>query len=176
MTTNSTFASKILFATLLLAFQLSTAKSLDITPSIQWKNAIATATIKNIQEEISTDKVVPTQDRCNSTELLSSVIYTSFVGHLSDKTVFLDWKTALETNSAYYEVERSFDAANFKTAGLVLDGFAGEQGSKSYKFKDNSNELRGKTQAHYRLKLIENDGTVIYSAVVTLSVNTSTAE
>jgi len=108
--------------------------------------------------------------------IILPVTYTSFTGRLADKTVFLDWKTASEINSSHFEVERSFDGTTFKTVGLVLDGFAADNGARFYKFKDNSAELEGKNYAYYRLKQIDKDGKYNYSTVVALGLKSSASD
>ena len=108
--------------------------------------------------------------------IILPVTYTSFTGKLVDKTVLLDWKTENEINSAYYEVERSFNSSTFKTAGVVLDGFAGANGSTSYMFKDKSTELQGKTYVYYRLKQIDKDGKYNYSTVVAINLKSAASD
>ncbi len=108
--------------------------------------------------------------------IMLPVTYTSFTGRLADKTVFLDWKTATEINSSYFEVERSFDGTTYKTVGLVLDGFAADNGARFYKFKDNSAELQGKSYAYYRLKQMDKDGKHNYSTVVALGLRSSASD
>ncbi len=108
--------------------------------------------------------------------IMLPVTYTSFTGKLDDKTVYLDWKTASEINSSYFEVERSFDGTSFKTVGLVLDGFASDNGARFYKFKDNSAVLQGKSYAYYRLKQVDKDGKFNYSTVVALGLKSSASD
>jgi len=108
--------------------------------------------------------------------IILPVTYTSFTGKLADKTVFLDWKTENEINSAYFEVERSFNSTTFKTVGLVLDGFAAGNGKTFYKFKDNSTELQSNKYAYYRLKQVDKDGKYNYSTVVAIALNSSSSD
>lgn len=108
--------------------------------------------------------------------IMLPVTYTSFTGRLDDKTVYLDWKTASEINSSYFEVERSFDGTSFKTVGLVLDGFASDNGARFYKFKDNSAVLQDKSYAYYRLKQVDKDGKFNYSTVVALGLKSSASD
>ncbi len=141
--------------------------------------------IKEVRIGSITDATFVVQDRysCGYFQQISMpaviilpVTYTSFTGKLDDKTVFLDWKTASEINSSYFEVERSFDASTFKTVGLVLDGFAADNGATFYKFKDNSAELQGKNYAYYRLKQVDKDGKYNYSTVVALGLKSSASD
>lgn len=81
----------------------------------------------------------------------------------SNNKVNIDWLSKDGGTSSFYEVERTFNACDYKTVGLVLDGFETADAQKTYKFRDNSNELAGHNIAYYRLKLVNNDGTVTYS-------------
>lgn len=94
------------------------------------------------------------------------VKYLSFDAVVNDKSVLLKWITAQELNNSHFEVERSFNNNDFKTLGLVLDGFTNNGSGKSYQYKDNSAELNGKTIAYYRLKQIDIDGKATYSKVL----------
>ncbi len=93
--------------------------------------------------------------------------YLSFDGVVSDNKVTLSWLTTQEVNTSHFEVERSFDMNHFSTIGLVLDGFASGN-NKSYKYKDNSAELAGKSIAYYRLKQFDKDGKYTYSKVLAM--------
>ena len=91
-----------------------------------------------------------------------AVKYSAFNATVNDKTVVLSWTTEQEINNNHFEVERSYDGANFTTIGLVLDGF--ENGSqKNYQFKDNAAELQTKSVIYYRLKQVDNDGKFSYT-------------
>ena len=56
-------------------------------------------------------------------EPVKSIVYQTFTARVTDKSVLLDWNTLSELNNGHFEVERSFDMNEFKTVGLVLDGF-----------------------------------------------------
>ena len=94
------------------------------------------------------------------------VKYSSFTAVSSDKSVTLNWVTESEINSHHFEVERSFDGINFKTAGLVLDGFSVGNTGKSYTFKDNSTALLDVNVVYYRLKQVDNDGRYTYTNIL----------
>lgn len=91
--------------------------------------------------------------------------FLSFTATGDEAKVALKWNTTNEVNTSHFEVERSFDASNFKNIGIVLDGFQINATDKSYKFNDNAEELKGKRIAYYRLKQIDNDGKFTYSNV-----------
>lgn len=93
------------------------------------------------------------------------VQYLSFDAVVNDKSVLLKWLTTQEVNNSHFEVERSFDMNNYSAVGIVLDGFV-NGANKSYQFKDNSNELQGRTVVYYRLKQFDIDGKFTYSKVI----------
>jgi len=93
------------------------------------------------------------------------VKYLSFDAVVNNKTVLLKWLTTQEVNNSHFEVERSFDMSSFNTIGIVLDGFINGT-NKSYQFKDNSNELVGRSVVYYRLKQFDIDGKFTYSKVI----------
>lgn len=67
----------------------------------------------------------------------------------------LQWKANKEPKEIYYEIEYSADAVTFKTAAVVLGGFAAnEQFTYAYRAKHTAG-----TKAYYRIKQMNNDGT-----------------
>ncbi len=102
------------------------------------------------------------------------VKYLSFDAVVSDNTVLLNWVTIAEINNSHFEVERSFSGNNFKTLGLVLDALVNNSDKKTYKFKDNTPELKGQTIAYYRLKQYDLDGNYSYSTVLAVRLQSPT--
>ena len=94
--------------------------------------------------------------------------YISLTASTNGKSVFVDWVTAAEENNSHFEVERSLDLKTFKTVALVLDGFANNGKGKTYKFKETAGYLGKAKKVYYRLKQIDRDGKVSYSAVLTV--------
>ncbi|QRQ99432.1 T9SS type A sorting domain-containing protein [Dyadobacter sandarakinus] len=71
----------------------------------------------------------------------------------------LSWKTSLESNSAFFEVQRSVDARTWTALGMVTA--AGEsREAKDYTFTDNA-PVAGDN--YYRLRLVDNDGSFSFS-------------
>ncbi len=78
--------------------------------------------------------------------------------------VAVSWTTANETNSAYFEVERSANAQEFGAIGRVAA--AGEaQSAKTYGLLD-EHPLSG--TGYYRLKQVDLDGQTTYSKIVSV--------
>ncbi|MEL6250860.1 MAG: glycoside hydrolase family 9 protein [Bacteroidota bacterium] len=93
-----------------------------------------------------------------------AVEYESFVAYERNAKVELRWKTAVETGSDFFQIERSIDGQMFERVGRVLAKGSEEE----YAFTD-QNPPVGKL--YYRLKEIEVDGNFSYSEVRTVFVN-----
>lgn len=89
---------------------------------------------------------------------------------MSEKWVSFKWMTSIQANFNYYEVERSIDNKNFKTVGMVMDGFETAQSQKSFQFRDQKSALQGNQTVYYRMKQVNMDGTVEYSEVITVKL------
>lgn len=89
------------------------------------------------------------------------VSWLSFSVEQEDQIVLLNWATASEKNTDYYNVERSTDGINFITLGRV--GAAGNATEiTEYAFID-----RQPVQniAYYRIRQVDQDGTYSYSVI-----------
>lgn len=91
---------------------------------------------------------------------------TSFHAKCTEDKVTLNWTTASENNSAYFEVERSTDAVHFSPLTRIVA--AGNSNSvKTYTYNDLYPESG---QNYYRLKQQDNDNkTASYSNIVQTS-------
>ena len=81
----------------------------------------------------------------------------------------LDWTTASEKNSAYFDVESSIDGTTFQAIGRVAA--KGTSVSRSnYQLLDRNLLRYGAEHIFYRLHLVDIDGTASYSPVRDLTV------
>jgi hypothetical protein len=79
----------------------------------------------------------------------------------------LTWKTASEENNMGFEIQRSFDAANFENIGFVYSKENGNSRSElAYDYNDG--QLIKSTQ-YYRLRQVDFDGAESFSNVVAIS-------
>lgn len=91
----------------------------------------------------------------------------SFTGSLRPFGALLSWKTENEVNTDRFEVQRSSDGTNFTTIGSVAaKGGPGLQ--SGYSFTDAALK---QGLNYYRLKIIDKDGSVEYSAIVILKLD-----
>jgi hypothetical protein len=87
---------------------------------------------------------------------------TSFNASLTERKVQLAWTSLNEQNVNSFEVQRSKDGSHFTPVGRVN---ATNRNEAAYSYADNA-PLAG--LSYYRLKMIDNDGSVKYSSVVTI--------
>ncbi len=97
--------------------------------------------------------------------------FINFSGYLKDKNVFLNWQTASEINTAYFDVQRCSDGANFITIGQV-QAAGNSSDNHNYNFTDVNAIKDGQTRLYYRLKELDKDGKNNYSKTVTIKLST----
>lgn len=115
---------------------------------------------------ISVSGFTPVTIENQASEPVKSVVYQTLTATITDKSVLLDWNTVSELNNSHFEVERSSDMNEFKTVGLVLDGFITEGSGKRYAFKEDIAVINNSQVAYYRLKQWDVYGNISYSTVV----------
>ena len=90
----------------------------------------------------------------------------SFFGVVGkDHKATASWTTENEINHDYFELERSFDNTNFKTIAMILGPKSTNGETRYYEYNDKSSELLTRTVAYYRLKQVDMDGKLTYSAI-----------
>ena len=89
---------------------------------------------------------------------------SSFLVGRTGTNVALNWKTEIEMNALTFEVQRSYDNANFKTIATVA-GIVNGSSTKSYSYIDNSNTSNA--VSFYRLKIVK-QSEVNYSDIRTV--------
>ncbi len=94
----------------------------------------------------------------------------TFTGNLSNNAVDLKWTTANEINVKNFGIEKSTDGINFTQIATVAA--TNSVTINYYQYTDKS--LLAAT-TYYRLKMVDNNGTVNYSNVVTVSQNLAVA-
>ncbi|GAA4500701.1 hypothetical protein GCM10023172_21410 [Hymenobacter ginsengisoli] len=97
------------------------------------------------------------------------VVLTAFTATtVQNRDAQLAWTTASETNSAYFDVERSFDGASYTTIGQVAAKGTSLVAS-TYALTDAGVANRATGAVYYRLKQVDLDGKAAYSPVRTVS-------
>ena len=83
--------------------------------------------------------------------------------------VLLSWTTEIETNNAYFDLERSTDGTHYNSIGRV-PGAGNSSTPLNYHWID-SLPLKGKD--FYRLKQVDLDGKSVYSDITTIIIGSS---
>ena len=95
------------------------------------------------------------------------VSFISFLGkYQSPGNALLTWKTATETNTAYYIVQRSINGSAFAEVGKVAVRGAGYQ----YNYTDALPLANSASVVYYRLQAVDNNGMKAYSSTVSIDV------
>ncbi len=99
---------------------------------------------------------------------LLPVDFIAFVARNEGKAVQLDWSTATEIGSDYFEVQRAQNDTDWESLDRVYS--AGDSNEpQAYSFLDEE-VVAG--DVYYRLKQVDLDGSFMYSPVVSTSFNT----
>lgn len=103
----------------------------------------------------------------NQSGALLPVELASFSATPSGTGILLSWSTASEVNNRGFDIERCSSGTEWKTIGFV-EGNGTSNSPRSYSFVD-ARPDGGTVQ--YRLKQIDNDGTVEYSSTVEITTH-----
>ncbi len=97
---------------------------------------------------------------------------SKFNAQLNNNNVNLNWQTALETNTKYFNIQRSIDGIHFST--ISTKAAAGNSTStKKYFYTDINVATLHVTKLFYRLQEIDEDGNNNYSKVQTIEFRKS---
>lgn len=130
----------------------------------------ADITDPNLTYFLSEWTVKPKDDFTNvgvHTMTLSGILpveLVEFSGRIFPEFNRLEWKTASERNSAYFEIESSLDGIDFKTIGKV-NAIGNSNQTRRYEFVEN----KPSQISYYRLKQVDLDDAFEYSEVLYLS-------
>ena len=87
----------------------------------------------------------------------------------------INWITAIEINNDYFTIERSFDGIDFTPVG-TLKGAGNSSSLLNYQYMDDLNQIPNlPDQVYYRLKQTDFDGKSVYSEIVFVNTNSSSA-
>ncbi|MDR6803505.1 hypothetical protein J2Y45_000775 [Dyadobacter sp. BE34] len=89
------------------------------------------------------------------------VTLVTFDAEKEERSVRLSWKTSLETNSDFFEIQRSQDAKNWKELHRVQA--AGESSQQATYGYTDAEPIAG--TGYYRLKMVDRDGTFAFSQI-----------
>jgi len=95
--------------------------------------------------------------------------FLDFTAQLQKNDVVLNWQTAQEINTSYFNIERSIDALHFSIIGKTT---AYNSNSKnSYIYTDFNAAALPANKLYYRLQEVDKDGAFANSKIVTINLN-----
>lgn len=100
-----------------------------------------------------------------------AIKYQSFNALWNNSAVDLKWSISDYVTDSHFEVTRSFDQADFSTAGIVLGAQSVNNGTSQYAFTDVNKEILNHTTVYYRLKQVNSNGTYSYSEVKAVHIS-----
>ncbi|MCX7797431.1 MAG: hypothetical protein N2249_02265 [Melioribacter sp.] len=108
--------------------------------------------------------------------LVATVLYAGaqliyFTASSKDGNVILEWKTSSETNLDYFVVERANATGNFIPIARIEP-----RPDRTYEFIDQTAFKALDAIYVYRLKIVDKDGTVSYSAAVSVAHSVSSVK
>jgi hypothetical protein len=86
--------------------------------------------------------------------------------------VFVQWSTSEEVNAYKYELERSFDAANWNTISYITAA-GNSNNMNNYSYTDKS---VGSRTVYYRVKQVDRDGKYSYTSVRSIKADASNVD
>lgn len=109
---------------------------------------------------------MPFAENCNGCLLILPLDLIAFWSTHADQKVMLHWITATESNTAYYQVERSLNAGDWSEIGKVA-AVAHAVTETSYLFYDQ--DLPFDKTLYYRIAHVSLDGVLDYSPVIAVN-------
>jgi mannan endo-1,4-beta-mannosidase len=108
-----------------------------------------------------------------NTNVILPVSFLSFTAALQGKQVELQWKTATENKSGYFNIERSSDGINFSTIGSV-NAVGNSTAAVSYNYTDHlSSAVSSASIIYYRIMEKDGNGKITLSKVLPVKLSNS---
>jgi len=98
------------------------------------------------------------------------VTWLGFTAQQQGNNAILQWQTAVEVNSNYFNIQRSTDDRDFTTIGKVNAG-GNSKTSLNYSYIDQLPD--NQPVIYYRLQEVDKNGRTAYSDIAILNINTS---
>ena len=99
------------------------------------------------------------------------VRFISFNVALQDNNILVEWATAEESNSSYYEIERSENGINWSAVGVVK---AAGNSSATNKYSFTDKNVSSKI-VYYRIKQVDADGKFVETPIRMIKMQAGTA-
>jgi hypothetical protein len=92
---------------------------------------------------------------------------------INNDVVLLNWATLSESNTAYFEIERSKNNLNFIKVGINITAGGYTINKTNYNYNDDLTAIEPNTIVYYRVKLYDKNGDFKYSNVITVKRKTT---
>lgn len=103
---------------------------------------------------------------CTAGLLYASTVIQYFTARNDQDAILLEWKTGVEDNLNRFEIERSAGNQN----NFINIGHVSAIGNNSYYyFRDEVGAMMNNTLYYYRLKLVDNNGSAVYTNTITVT-------
>lgn len=122
---------------------------------IRWSSDIAGGTLRS-------DELLLNSITISDPLLVLPIQLSEFTGTPQSSSVLLQWTTASEQNSDYFQPERSADGVHFQALSIV-DAAGNSDALQAYTFEDDA-PFQGMN--YYRLKQADIDGSYFYSDII----------
>jgi hypothetical protein len=138
------------------------------------KTPIKMKTISTLFFSIFTLATVHAKEIASNLEITGTAVIpaASLTTGTNGNMVVLNFSAKNETSNSRYEIERSFYSNDFTTIATMQAPFANSNSISNYRINDNAAELAGRSIAYYRVKYISANGTITYSNVMVVKLNT----
>lgn len=104
----------------------------------------------------------------NSVTLAADPSLEKFEGSCAKNKTNLHWSISSNEQMNLFEVERSIDGKEFKTAAIVFS--SEDNGDMKYAFKET---IKSVSKIYYRIKMVEKDKKATYSSILVLNNSAS---
>jgi len=104
-----------------------------------------------------------------SSDILLPLRFHDFSAAFNNNNVLLNWHTSNELNTAYFNIQRSWDGISFKTIGKT-NAKGNSAQLQSYNYVDVNVTGLKQSKLYYRLQQFDKDSKFTYSKIVSLSV------
>ena len=128
-------------------------------------NAANVAYFRNLSGNSDVAFVAYNNKAINLFNALLPVTLTGFSGKQSGSQIKLDWSTGAEINSAFFVIEKSADGAFFSALASIKA--SANSSSTLYYSGIDANPQAGNN--YYRLKMVDKDGKLTYSAIIVVN-------
>jgi len=90
----------------------------------------------------------------------------SFTGNANNCAIKLNWETANERNFSHFEIQKSYDGADFHAVSRVESINGNTSDGDIYNYVDTENI---KSRNYYRLKIVDEDDSFTYSDIIVIN-------